>query len=72
MYNRTVINSKNNELLSQLLSGNKKCERVSNPLPKPLYPYTSGLAYLVNFTTSNKQLSNVISVFRSLDHVSSL
>ena len=46
-------------------------ERTSNPMPLPLYPYLSRLTLLINFTILNKQLSNVKSVFKSLDHVSS-
>ena len=57
--------------LPQLPSGYENCERASNPVPQPIYPYLSGLAFLANITALNKQLPNVKSVFKSLDYVSS-
>ena len=40
-------------------SGNENSERESNPMLQPLYLRLSGLAFLVNFTGQNNQLSNV-------------
>ena len=51
-----------------LPSVNKNSERESNPMPQPLYLYFPGSAFLVSFTDPNKQLFNVKSVFKSLNH----
>lgn len=54
---------------------NKNCEPASQPVSQPLYPYLLGSAFLVNFTNFTalkKQLPYVESVFKLLEHVSSL
>ena len=51
-----------------LPSGNENSERESNPVPYPLYLYLSGSRFLVSFTDPNKQLFNVKSVFKFLNH----
>ena len=51
-------------------SSKEYCPRVSNPIPKPLYEYLSGLAFLVNLTPPNKQSPKVKSVFKSCGHES--
>ena len=51
-----------------LLSVNENPERESNLMPKPLYLYLSGSAFLVSFTYPNKQFFNVKSVFKFLNH----
>ena len=55
-----------------LPSLNENSERETNPLPQPLYLYLYRSAFLVSFTDPNKQLPNVKSVFKSLDHQSSV
>ena len=57
--------------LHQLPSAHENGKRVSNLSAKPLYPYLSGSALLVNFITPNNQLPSVKLVFISLDYVSS-
>ena len=49
-----------------LPSGNDK--RESNPMPQQLYLYLSGSAFLVSFADPNRQLSNVNSAFKFLNH----
>ena len=39
-------------------------------MPKPLYEYLSGSAFLVNLTPVNKQPPKVKLVFKSCDHES--
>ena len=58
--------------LPRLPPVNKKSERESNPMLQPLYLYLTGSAFLVSFTDPNKQLSNMKSVFKFLDHRSSV
>ena len=47
-------------------------ERQSNPMLYPLCLYLSSSAFLVSFKDPNKQLFNVKSVFKSLDHRSNV
>ena len=54
--------------LPMLPSVNENSERESNPMPYPLYLYLSESAFLVSFTDSNKQLFNVKSAFKFLNH----
>ena len=54
--------------LPMLPSVNENSERKSNPMPYPLYLYLSGLAFLVSFTDPKKQLFNIKSVFKFLNH----
>ena len=49
-----------------LPSVNKNSERELNPMPKLLYLYFSGPAFLVRFTDRYKQLFNVKSEFKFL------
>ena len=56
-------------LFSSLPSDHENCERESNPIWLPLYLYLSGSALLVSFTSPNKQLPGVKSVFKSFDYV---
>ena len=51
-----------------LTSVNKIYERESNPKAKLLYLYLYGSAFLVSFIDLNKQLFNVKSVFKFLNH----
>ena len=55
--------------LPKLPAHNENCESASNPVPWPIYGYLSISAFLVTFTDPNKQLPNVKSGFKSLDHV---
>ena len=41
---------------SKLPSDDENSERESNLIPKPVYTYLSGSAFLVSFTDPNKQL----------------
>ena len=41
--------------LHMLLSGMENYERKLNPLPKPVYTYLSGSAFLVTLTPPNKK-----------------
>ena len=56
----------------KLPSVNKNCEQESNPVLYPLYLYLTRSTFLISFTDPNKQLPNVKSVFKSLDHQSSV
>ena len=58
--------------LPMLPSGNENSERESNPVLQPLYLRLSGLAFLVNFTGQNNQLSNVKSVAKYFDQQSNV
>ena len=40
-----------------------------NPIPKPVYTYLPGSAFLANLTPQNKQYFKVKSEFKSRDHV---
>ena len=51
-----------------LPSVNKKSERESNPMSQPLYFHLSRSTFLLSFTDPNKQLFNVKSVFKLLNH----
>ena len=46
---------------------NENCERASNLIPKPLYPYLSRSALLVHFTCPKSQFHGVNFVFKSLE-----
>ena len=52
--------------LPLLPSDDESSERVSNPMPYPLYFHLSGSIFLVNSTDLNKQFPKVKSVFKSL------
>ena len=54
------------------MSGNGNSERELDPIPRPLYKYLSGSAFLANLTYPNKQSFKVKSEFKSLYHVSNL
>ena len=54
--------------LPTLPPGNGNSERESNSVPEPLYLHLPRSALLVGFTDPNKQLHDVKSVFKSLDH----
>ena len=41
------------------LPGNEKLDLLSNPIPKPEYPYFSISAFFVNVTAPNKQFFSV-------------
>ena len=62
---------KKKTFLPTLPSVNENFDRESNPMPYPLYLYSSVSAFVVCFTDPNKQLFSVKSVFKSLDHGSS-
>ena len=47
---------------------NENSGRESNPMSQPLYMYLSGSAFLHCFRNTNKQLFNVKSVFKFLNH----
>ena len=49
--------------------GSEKNERISNPLPEPLYTHLSGSALLANVTLLNKQSFKVKLEFESCDKV---
>ena len=49
--------------------GSEKSECKSNPIPKPLYTYLFGSAFLANLTSPNKQSFKVKSGVISHDHV---
>ena len=51
-----------------LPSVNKNSEQESDPTSLLQHLYLSGSAFLVSFTDPNKQLFNVKSVFRFLNH----
>ena len=51
-----------------LPSENENSERESNAIPQSLYLYLSRSAFLVSFIDPNKQLFNVKSVFKFLNH----
>ena len=46
----------------------EECERESNPMPKVLYLYSSGSAFLVSSTDPNKRLYIVKYVIKFLNH----
>ena len=58
--------------LPMLPPANKKSERESNSISQPLYLYLTESAFLVSFTDPNKQLFNMKSVFKFIDHQSSV
>ena len=49
-------------------SGNGNFERESNPMPQQVYLYLSESGFLFSLKVSNKQLFNVKSVFKFLNH----
>ena len=51
-----------------LPSVNENSELESNLMLQPLYLYLSRSAFLVSFADPKKQLPNVKTVFKSLDH----
>ena len=53
---------------TRLPSVYKNSEQKSNHIPRPLYLYLSGSAFLVSFTDPDKQFLNVKSVFKFLNH----
>ena len=55
-------------ILPTLTLGNENSKQESNSMPQPIYLYLSRSAFLVSFTDQNKQLPNVKSVFKSIDH----
>ena len=55
-----------------LSSVNGNSERESNAMSQPLFLYLPRSVFLVSFTDPNKQIPNVKSVFRALDHCLSM
>ena len=55
-------------ILPTLTLGNENSKRESNSMPQPIYLYLPRSTFLVSFTDQNKQLPNVKSVFKSIDH----
>ena len=56
--------------LPTLPSSNENSKLELNSIPKPLYMYLSGSAFLSNLTPPEKQSFKVKSEFKSRDHVS--
>ena len=51
-----------------LPSVSETSERESNPMPDLLYLFLSRSAFLVSFTDPNKQIFNIKSMFKFLNH----
>ena len=58
--------------LRKLPSVKENSEQDSNQYHNQIYTHLSGSVFLVNFTDPDKQLFNVISVFKSHHHRSSV
>ena len=70
--NELISTSQITTFLPMLPLVKESSERQSNPMLYPLCLYLSSSAFLVSFKDPNKQLFNVKSVFKSLDHRSNV
>ena len=55
--------------LPMLPSGNENSKRESNPIPKPVYTYLSGSAFLAKLTPPSKQSFKIKLEVKFRDHV---